>query len=77
MTVESQGGMIFTAGTEELRQKSIPVPLFPQIPRGLTQVQTWAFVVRGWQLTAWAIAWLLYAQRIIVNICLVQENNLD
>jgi hypothetical protein len=43
--------------TEVLGEKPVPVPLCPpQIPHGLTRDQTRASVVRGWRLTAWAIA---------------------
>jgi hypothetical protein len=41
--------------TEELGEKSVPVPLCPpQIPHGLTRARTLASVVRGWRLTTWA-----------------------
>jgi hypothetical protein len=44
--------------TKELRAKHIPVPLCPpQIPHGLTQVQTWTSTVRGQWLTTWAMVW--------------------
>jgi hypothetical protein len=44
--------------TEELKEKSVLVPLYPsQIPYELTQVQTWASVVRDWWITTWAIVW--------------------
>jgi hypothetical protein len=43
--------------TEVLREKPVPVPLFPpQIKHGLTRDQTRASAVRGRQLTAWAMA---------------------
>jgi hypothetical protein len=37
---------------EELGGRSVPVPLCPQISRGLTQARTWAYAVRGRRLTA-------------------------
>jgi hypothetical protein len=43
--------------TEEFRQKPVPVPLCPlQIPHWLTRAQTRSSIVRGWWLTAWAMA---------------------
>jgi hypothetical protein len=43
--------------TEELRQKTVPMPLCPQqIPHGLTRAQTLASAVRGRRQNAWAIA---------------------
>jgi hypothetical protein len=58
MNMESDTGMILTGEIEELVQKPVPVPLCPpQIPHGLTRVQTQTFAVRGWQLTARAMAW--------------------
>jgi hypothetical protein len=44
--------------TEGLREKPVPVPLYPpQIPHGLPWAWTWASVVRSWRLTAWTLAW--------------------
>jgi hypothetical protein len=43
--------------TEELGENPVPVPLCPtQIPHGLTQARTRYCAVRGWRLTAWAMA---------------------
>jgi hypothetical protein len=37
MSMESHGGMVLTAKTEQVREKPVPLPLFAaQIPRGLT-----------------------------------------
>jgi hypothetical protein len=45
------------AKIEVLVEKSVPVPLCsPQIPHGLTRDETRASAVRGWRLTAWAMA---------------------
>jgi hypothetical protein len=43
--------------TEELGEKPVPVPFCPpQIPHGLTRARTRVSEVRGWRLTAWAMA---------------------
>jgi hypothetical protein len=43
--------------TERLGDKSVSVPFStPQIPHGLLWEQTWASVVRSWQLTARFVA---------------------
>jgi hypothetical protein len=43
--------------TEVLEEKPVPVPLCPpQIPHRLTQDRTQPSAVRGWRLTAWAMA---------------------
>jgi hypothetical protein len=44
MSMDSHGGMMLTGETEELREKPVPVPFYPQIPHGLTWAQTWASV---------------------------------
>jgi hypothetical protein len=55
-SMESHSGMILTGKTEELGEKPVPVPLSPpQIPHGLTQVQTRSSALKGQQLTTWAI----------------------
>jgi hypothetical protein len=47
--------------TEELGGKPVSMPLcLPQIPRGLTWMQTRASMVRGRQPTAWAMVWPFY-----------------
>jgi D-hexose-6-phosphate mutarotase len=43
--------------TKEHCEKPVSFPLcLPQIPHGLSRVQTWVSVVRGQQLTVWVIA---------------------
>jgi hypothetical protein len=42
---------------EELREKPVPVPLRPpQSPHGLTWAWTQASAVKGWRVSAWAMA---------------------
>jgi hypothetical protein len=52
MTRGSHGGMILTGQTEDIGDKSMPVPLYsPQILDGLTRVQTLVSGERGRRLT--------------------------
>jgi hypothetical protein len=40
-----------------LREKHLPLPLCPlPIPLELAWFQTWAYTVRGWQISTWAKA---------------------
>jgi hypothetical protein len=44
--------------TEELWDKPVPVPLcLLQIPHEINRARKWASAVRGWRLTAWAMAY--------------------
>jgi hypothetical protein len=53
----SSSGMILTGETKGFGEKPVPVPICPpQIPYGLTCLQTWASMVRSQWLTAWAMA---------------------
>jgi hypothetical protein len=54
MSIEIHGGMIVTEKkTKELKDKLVPVPLYPpQIPYGLTRAQTQASAMSGQRLTA-------------------------
>jgi hypothetical protein len=58
MSMESHSETIWQGKTEELGEKSVPLPLCAlQIPHGLlTRVRTRAFMVRGRRLTAWITA---------------------
>jgi hypothetical protein len=55
MSMENHGRMIITGETEELGEKSVPLPLYPhQVPHGLTWAWTWASAVRGqWPPLPW------------------------
>jgi hypothetical protein len=62
--------MVLTGEMKELGEKPVPVPLCPpQTPHGLTQVQTRASMVRGWRLTASAMA----QPRSILSYCVYFE----
>jgi hypothetical protein len=54
--MEGHGGIMLTGQTEELGKTSVPVPLPPQIPHGLTRERTRASAVKGRRLTASAMA---------------------
>jgi hypothetical protein len=57
MSLESDGGMIYWhEKPEELGEKPVPVPLFPQQnPHGLNRARTLASAVKGRRLTTWAM----------------------
>jgi hypothetical protein len=57
MSMESHSGMMLTGETKELRKESATLPLCPpQIPHGLSWMQTWVSEVRGQWLAASAMA---------------------
>jgi hypothetical protein len=69
--MENDGGMILTGETEELGDKSVPVPLCPlQIPHGEIRSRTRASAVRGWRLTALATARKFFK---IQQLCIFPE----
>jgi len=55
--VFSNGKIIPTGENWYTQKKPVPLPLCPpQIPHGMAWDHTRALIVRGWQLTAWAMA---------------------